>query len=45
MARFGNVQLGNGHGGEMLDGFKTALGEQRFAEFQSQRMQALAQQR
>ncbi len=45
IARLGNFQRGDGQAGEMLDGFKNALGEQRFEQFQAQRMLALTQKR
>ncbi len=39
LTRLGNVQPGDGAANELLDGLRTALGEQRFQQFQSQRME------
>jgi hypothetical protein len=41
--RLGNIRPGDGQANEMLDGFKTALGEQRFAQFQKERTLAAVQ--
>ncbi len=43
LTRLGNIRQGDGEANEMLDGLRAALGEQRFQQFQSQRISSPVQ--
>lgn len=43
LTRLGSIRPGDGAANEVLDGFRVALGEERFRQFQSQRVVATSQ--